>query len=328
MRIVEYLVPGRTPLFWHTLKQVGIDEVVSELDRTVEGIHDATGDNPWDYVPLARMKETYEAAGLKLMGLEDWPAMDKARLGRPGRDEEIEEFCKLIENMGKLDIPLLSYNWMAVVNWARTRTAVPARGGAVVTGFKLSDLKDAPLTQAGEVQPEELWSAFEYFIKKVVPVAEKAGVRLALHPDDPPLPSIRGVARIMTSIDAIDRAMSMVDSEVNGVCICQGNYALMTDNVPDAIRHFGREGRVAYGHFRDVEGDATDFIETFHDLGPNDPPAAMRAWHEIGFEGMMRADHVPTLIGEENDMPGYANLARLHAIGYLQGLRDATAPRS
>lgn len=327
MKIVEYLIPGRAPLFWQTFKQVGIDEVVSELDRTVEGIHDATGDRPWDYVPLARMKEQYEAAGLRLIGLEDWPPMDKARTGRPGRDEEIDQFCKLIENMGKLDIPILAYNWMAVVNWARTRTAIPTRGGALVTGFKLSDLEGAPLTKEGEVQAEELWSAFEYFIKRVVPVAEKAGVRLALHPDDPPLPSIRGVARIMTSIEALERALNVVDSEANSLCVCQGNYALMTDDVPGAIRHFGRDGKVAFVHFRDVEGDAADFVETFHDLSPHDPAAAMRAWHEVGYEGYMRVDHVPTLVGEENDVPGYGHLGRLHAIGYLQGLRDATAPK-
>lgn len=327
MRFAEYVVPPRSA-FWQTMKQVGIDDVVSELDRDVESIHDDTGDRPWDYVPLARIKESCEAVGLRLSGIEDWPPMDRARLGRPGRDEEIENFCTLIRNMGKLEIPMLCYNWMGVVNWMRTRTAVPARGGALVTGFRLvdiPDLADQPLTKAGIVEADEMWSAYEYFLKQVVPVAEKAGVRLALHPDDPPIPSLRGVARIMISVDAFERAMGIVDSHANAICLCQGNFGLMTEDLPGVIRHFGRDGKIAFGHFRDVAGEPNDFVETFHDLGPHDAPAAMRAWHEIGFDGLIRADHVPTLAGEDNDMPGYANLGRLHAIGYLQGLRDATA---
>jgi mannonate dehydratase len=325
LRFAEYLIPGHIA-FAPTLKQVGIDDVVSELDRGVEGVHDNTGDRPWDYVPLARLKERYEALGLRLTGIEDWPPMDLARLGRPGRDEEIADFCTLIENMGKLGIPMLCYNWMGVINWARTRTAIPARGGASVTGFRLEDWADAPLTWAGAVDADGLWDAFEYFLRAVVPVAERAGVRLALHPDDPPIPELRGVGRIMISVEAFERAMGIIDSEANAMCLCQGNFGLMTDDVAGVIRHFGRDGRIAFGHFRDVRGTATDFVETFHDEGPHDASAAMRAWHDIGFDGLIRPDHVPTLAGEDNSDPGYANLARLHAIGYLQGLRDATAP--
>jgi mannonate dehydratase len=193
-----------------------------------------------------------------------------------------------------------------------------------VTGFRLSDIRDAPPTAVGVVEADALWDAFRYFLERVVPVAEKAGVRLALHPDDPPIPSVRGVARIMIDVDAFDRAMSMVESDANAICLCQGNFALMTDDLPGVIRHFGRDGHIAFGHFRDVSGEPNDFVETFHDLGPHDPAAAMRAWQDISFDGLIRADHVPTLAGEENDNPGYSYLGRLHAIGYLQGLRDAT----
>jgi mannonate dehydratase len=249
--------------------------------------------------------------------------MDRARLGLPGRDEEIEHVCTLVRNMGRLGIPMFCYNWMAVLNWTRTRTSIPGRGGALVTGFREADLAGAPQTWAGDVPHAQLWDSLRYFLDRVVPVAERAGVRLALHPDDPPLPSLRGVGRIMTSVDAFERAIALVDSPTNGICLCQGNFTLFTDDVPAAIRHFGGMQRITFGHFRDVRGTADDFVETFHDEGPTDMLACMRAWHEIPFDGVLRPDHVPTLEGESNANPAYALQARLHAIGYMQGLAEA-----
>jgi len=324
IRIAEYFKPQPRP-FWAIVKQVGVDLVVSELDRSPEAIHDNTGEQPWDYVPLARMKERYESAGLEIAGIEDWPPMDRARLGLSGRDEEIEAVCTLIRNMGRLGIPMLCYNWMAVLNWSRTRTMVRGRGGALVSAFDSSDLRDAPPTWAGAVPHEQLWSAFDYFLRKVVPVAEDAGVRLALHPDDPPIPELRGVGRIMTSLDAFRRALSVVDSPANSLCLCQGNFTLFTDDVPEAIREFGSRERIAFGHFRDVRGTADSFVETFHDDGQTDMAECMAAWQEIPFDGVLRPDHVPTLEGEANDDPGYAFLARLFAIGYMVGLQDGTS---
>jgi mannonate dehydratase len=319
--LAEYFKPHPIP-FWKTLRQVGVDQVISELDRSPDGIHDNTGDNPWDLAPLAKVKERYESAGLTLAGIEDWPPMDRARLGLPGREEEIEAFCTLITNLGRLGVPLLCYNWMGCVNWYRTSTAVPGRGGALVTGFRRTDVPEAP-TWAGQVPAEQLWDALAYFLRRVVPVAERAGVRLALHPDDPPIPELRGVSRIMISVEAFERAMGIVDSHANAICLCQGNFTLFCDDVPAAIRHFGSQGQIAFGHFRDVRGSADDFVETFHDDGKTDMLACMRAWHDFDFAGVVRPDHVPTLEGEPNDDPAYALLGRLHAIGYMQGLREA-----
>jgi mannonate dehydratase len=187
-------------------------------------------------------------------------------------------------------------------------------------------MADEP-TWAGTVEAEQMWSAWEWFMDRAVPVAEQAGVRLALHPDDPPINEVRGVARIFNSIDNYQRAMDYIESEANAICLCQGNFALFHDDIAGAIRHFGAQGRLAFGHFRDVDGTADDFVETFHDEGKTDKVAAMQAWVDIGFDGPIRPDHVPTLHGESNDDPAYAWLGRLHAVGYLQGLRSAAAQR-
>jgi mannonate dehydratase len=144
-----------------------------------------------------------------------------------------------------------------------------------------------------------------------------------LHPDDPPLSPVRGIGRIITSLAAYDRVFALQPSPVNGMTMCQGNVALMTDDLPAAIRHFGAAGRIHFVHFRDVRGTPESFVETFHDDGPTDMLACLRAYAEIGFDGVLRPDHVPTLYGEPNDKPGYATLGRLFAIGYIAGLREA-----
>ena len=146
--IAEYFDPHYTP-FWTILKQVGVEGAISRLDRRFDGDSNS-GDRPWSYAPLHAMKRRYEEAGLELVGIEDCPPMDKIRLGLPGRDEEIEAVCTLLRNMGKLEIPMLCYNWMACINWVRTEIARPGRGRAKVTAFRHRDMGDPGLTWAGE----------------------------------------------------------------------------------------------------------------------------------------------------------------------------------
>jgi mannonate dehydratase len=185
-------------------------------------------------------------------------------------------------------------------------------------------MKDAPLTYAGVVTDEQMWDNFEYFLKRVVPVAEEAKVKLALHPDDPPISPIRGLARIMRSVEAFKRVIDMVPSDYNGITFCQGCFAEMGGvDIPATIRYFGERGKIFFVHFRDVRGSVPVFEETFHDEGDTDMAAAMRAYLHIGFDGPMRPDHVPTLEGEPNDAPGYMLLGRLYAVGYMKGLLDA-----
>jgi mannonate dehydratase len=279
---------------------------------------------PWSEAAIARDVETFAEHGFRVVAIEDTAPLDAARLGAAGRDEQIANVQEQIRAMGRLGIPVLCYNWMAVSSWARTDIAIESRGGARVTGFR-NDASEAlpPLAAPGEITAERLWDSLEYFLQAVVPVAEAAGVRLGLHPDDPPLPVVRNVPRIMSSLDAFRRLLDLYPSPYNGVTLCQGNFALMTDDLPSWIRELGERDAIQFVHFRDVRGDARSFVETFHDDGQSDLAACLRAYEEIGFSGPLRPDHVPTMAGESNDRPGYETLGRIFAVGYIRGLMDA-----
>jgi mannonate dehydratase len=214
---------------------------------------------------------------------------------------------------------------MAIFNWTRTSTTIPTRGGAMVTGYDDALMKNAPLTEVGVVTDDQLWSSLARVMEAIVPVAEEAGVVLALHPDDPPFSPIRGIARILRTPEAMLRAIDLVPSPANGITFCQGTFATMGADIPAEIRRFGQRGAIGFVHFRDVRGTPERFVETFHDDGQTDMVAAMRAYAEIGFSGPLRPDHVPTMAGEANDMPGYQTLGRLFALGYIKGLMEAVS---
>jgi mannonate dehydratase len=224
--------------------------------------------------------------------------------------------------MGRLKIPVWCYEWMTDFNWMRTATTTPSRGGSVVTSYDHALMVDAPNTEQGPISEEELWTNLEYFLKRIIPVAEKAGVKLAMHPDDPPRSPIRGVGRIMRTVDNFQRLIDMIPSPVNGITMCQGNFTLMTDDLPSVIRQFGKQNKVFFVHFRDVRGTKDKFEETWHDAGKTDMAACMQAYKDIGFDGVLRPDHVPTVAGDSNENAGYSAFGRLYAIGYIRGLRE------
>jgi mannonate dehydratase len=318
LEIAEFIPPTPSPL-WKLAKQAGVDVVVGGLPPA--DLLD--GDQPWDYEPLLRMKQRYEAAAFRLAVIEARPPLNLAKRGLPGRDAEIDTVCTLLENMGRLGIPVWCYEWMTDFNWVRTSTSTPSRGGSLVTSYDHALMQAAPPTELGPIGEDELWENLAYFLRRVLPVAEHAGVRLAMHPDDPPLSPIRGVGRIMRSVENFQRLLDLAPSPMNGITLCQGNFTLMTDDLPAVIRQFGRQGKIFFVHFRDVRGTPEKFEETWHDDGQTDMLACMRAYREVGFDGVLRPDHVPTVEGDSNADAGYSAFGRLYAIGYIRGLREA-----
>jgi mannonate dehydratase len=323
IELAEILTEASPTPFWRALRQVGVDHAVGVLPRGFADWREAAADLPWDYAPLAVYRQLLEEEGFSLDVIEDNPPMEAIRAGGAGREEELAQVERLVRNMGRLGIPVLCYHWMAHIGWLRTSTRLRGRGGAMVTAFDRTVLADAPPPAAGTLRAEALWDNLRSFLARIVPAAEEAGVRLALHPDDPPLSPVRGVDRIMTSVEAFERLLELHPSPANGITLCQGNFTLMTDDLPAAIRSFGEAGRIHFVHFRDVRGTPERFVETFHDEGQTDMLACMRAYREAGVDAALRTDHVPILEGDAARVAGYSDAGRLFAIGYVRGLHEA-----
>lgn len=282
---------------------------------------------------LVDLKQRAAAYGLRLSVIEGYLPIERIKVGADD-GADLAALKQLVQYMGDEEIPILCYNFMAGTDWVRTRLDVPERGGAKVTGFDLAEVQRSVLLghdadgRLGELPAPQtidgarLWQYLERLLAELVPVAERAGVVLAMHPDDPPLDEMLGKARIMNCVENFERLVQLVPSPANGICFCQGTFAEMGVDIPATIRRLG--AHIRYVHFRDVRGTRESFVETFHDNGQTDMVAAMRAYREIGFDGPIRPDHVPQLVGEDEGPPGYTMLGRLYAYGYLRGLMQAT----
>jgi mannonate dehydratase len=320
IQIAHVMAPGQ-PDSWKVWKQIGVDHAIA----TVLGLLSRTERSAYAET-LARMKAEFNAAGIEVAGVESHPVpAEKIKLGAPGRDEEIENYIAAIQALKQVGIPMICYNWMAGLGWYRTNTKVLERGGALTSEFDITAAEAEGLTQWGRISEEKIWDNLVYFQKAVIPVAEKVGMQMALHPDDPPLSPLRGIGRILTSAANFEKVMEIVPSPINGVTFCQANFLAMGENIYELAEKWCKRKKVFFVHYRDIQGNARRMRETFHDNGPTDMARLMRIYHESGFVGPMRPDHAPVLAGEANDRPGYMVQGNIFAIGYMRGILDMIA---
>jgi mannonate dehydratase len=264
-------------------------------------------------------------------------------LGLSGRDEEIENVAATITNVGRAGIPILGFHWLPNSVW-RTELAPTGRGGATISGFDLAVANDparrddvfiARRDKRVEDQKdswsrgqhfdfdvtrddEQMWEAFEYFVSALAPVAEAAGVRLALHPDDPPVATLDGIARIFRNVDGLKKAADLFPGPGFAIDLCLGTVSSMggEESVLEAIRYLGPRNKIAYVHLRDVRGTVPSFVECFLGEGNYRPPVVIRTLHESGFDGFILDDHTPALVGDSS----YGHRGRSFALGYIEGL--------
>lgn len=297
------------------VKQCGCDDVLLNTPSL-------PGDERWEYEDLKAWRERAEAAGLRLICLENVPIRfyDKIMLGQPGRERQLENMQATVRNMGRAGIPILGYHFMPNGVW-RTSLDTPVRGGATATAFEMDAVRNAPLTHDRVYTEAELWASYDWYLERMLPVCEEAGVRMALHPDDPPVASLGGIPRLFRNFENFRRAMERHDSPMHGLDFCHGCWSEMRggEGVLEAIKFFGERGKLTYIHFRDVVGGAESFTEVFLGDGNCDPVAVMKALKDSGFNGFIIDDHVPHMVNDTD----WCHRGRAWTTGYLKALLQA-----
>lgn len=311
MILADYLLSERN-ISWNYAKQIGVNHGVIRLPENDE--FDICDKSHWKTV-----LKNFNDFGIKPVVVEPMPnnLHDHIKIGDEKRDESIEKVIKMLEHMDEFDIRTICFNFMAYIGWLRTETDIPERGGALVTGFDIDKFRPTDKS----ITKEQLWDNYKYFIKAIIPYAEKHGIKLALHPDDPPLAKLGDVSRIMISYENIQKAISVVKSPNLGVTMCQATYLMMGENLYEVIPQLAN--KIFFIHFRNAVGNKYKFNETFHDNGLIDMANILRLYKKCNIDVPIRVDHVPTMANETTDTPGYAAVGRLYAIGYLKGLLEA-----
>ena len=297
---------------WDYAKQCGVEHGVIRLPEDTE--FDITDFSHWE-----KVYKDFVDFGIKPIVIEPMPneLHDHIKIGDEKRDACIEKVIKMFEYMDKFDIRTICFNWMAHIGWLRTSDSIEERGGALVTGFDLNDFKEVDK----KITATELWNNYEYFIKAVIPYADKFNIKLALHPDDPPLEKLGMVERIMINYENIKKAINLVDSKNLGVTMCQATYCMMGEDLYRIIPELS--DKIFFVHFRNAVGDKYKFRETFHDNGIIEMADIMKLYQQCNVNVPIRVDHVPLMAGEKQETAGYTALGRLYAIGYLKGILEA-----
>jgi mannonate dehydratase len=298
------------------IRQLGVDDVLIDKGHDTRIIEEGG----LDVRELIRIRNCVEDAGLRLNAVEQLPttSFDKIMLGVDGRERQLETFKNCVRAIGQAGIPILGFHWAANGVWRSSKT-FRVRGDAYTTAYNHDELKDVPNTHSREFTEEELWDAYEWFLERIIPVAEEAGVKLALHPNDPPIDGLGGVPYLFRDLQTFKRGINEIHPSENlGLKMCFGCWSEMADVDPlEAIEHFGE--KIFYVHFRDVQGEGKRFNETFIDAGDNDMYEAIKAFKRAGATPALTPDHVPKMEGDtDTQHRGYA-----YTLGYMKGILDA-----
>jgi mannonate dehydratase len=324
-----------TPENFRFARQAGATHIVAHIPVFARPGGEANPHRPplWTYEDLRDLRAAINAEGLEFAAIENFlPAhWYDVLLDGPRKAEQMEDLKAMIRAMGRAGIACMGYNFSIAGVWGRTHGAW-ARGGARSVGYVEAEAPpqdpipngtvwntvydpDAPTGSVGQITSEQLWSRLEYFLRELVPVAEEAGVRLAAHPDDPPLPSLRKTARLVYKPELYQRLLDIVPSHYTALEFCQGTTAEMHGemDVYEAIDRYAGQGKIGYVHFRNVRGKVPNYHEVFLDEGDVDMIRALRLYHKHNFDGVIIPDHTPAM---SCDAPWHAGMA--YALGYMR----------
>jgi mannonate dehydratase len=270
--------------------------------------------------------EAASDAGLNVSVVEAGPPIGAIVLGEPGWEEQTQDWINAIKIFAKAGVEVICYNFMPQVlkdaMVVRTSYATETRGGAMTSAFRTSDLDEESLApDVAPISREAMRANLARFLKTVLPVAEEHGIKMAMHPDDPPISPMGKLHRIMSTVDDFDWLLNLSDSPSNGLTLCIGCFAEMGCDVTEIIEHF--KDRLYFVHFRNISGAIDDFVETFPDDGDLDLALILRKLGDIGYRGCIRPDHAPSLSGEIVEMEGYGFQGHVFTLGYMRGIMDA-----
>lgn len=301
------------------IRQIGAEDVVYYSIEDRAAIFDQFG----------AFVERAKASGLRATVVEAGPPIGKIVMGEDGWREQTDDWVDAIRLLASHGVEVICYNFMPQVfddaMVVRTSFETKTRGGAITSSYRAIDVDHETLVDA-EVLPiskDEMRANLKRFLDEVIPVAEEVGIKLAMHPDDPPISPMGGLQRIMSSVEDYDWLLAANPSKANGITYCIGCFAELGCNLEELIDQWS--DRIHFVHFRNISGCLDDFVETFPDDGDVDLLNVLRKLKEVGYTGCIRPDHAPKLSGEYVEIEGYGFQGHIFTAGYLRGLLTAVA---
>ncbi|EKU93901.1 Mannonate dehydratase [Alloiococcus otitis] len=329
---------------------VSLQEIreIPGMQGIVSAVYDISVGEVWPAETIQALKDQVEAAGLELVCIESVPVHEDIKLGKESRDQLIANYKETIRIIGQVGIPVVCYNFMPVFDWTRSDLSHPLPDGSHSLALIKADIEDldplsGDLTLPGwdlsydkeglkevmddykGISKEDLWDNLAYFIKEIIPVAEEAQVKMAIHPDDPPY-DIFGLPRIIVDLDAVKRFLDLYDSKYNGITMCVGSYASSEKNDVAAITEYAlKRDRINFMHMRNVAVGSWGFQETAHlsEAGSIDMNAIIKLLVDYGWTGPLRPDHGRQIWHDQVETPGYGLYDRALGATYLNGLYEA-----